>query len=600
MWKRMFMQRFGLSFALVALLSMLGACASVQDSARPRSVPGNEPLRRISVAPDDAGRELLAQVLAGEIALDRADEKGADHYAEAARISDDPVIAEQATRVALATRQWEIARTTLARWEALHGVEGGIRQARAMIALHDDKADAAYPDLLWLAQRPDGSGWIAISQVFSGAEDKAAAGAMLQRLLAGAGERTKHAHADLLGDKAQTWILASQLAARLERKDLAQSLAAEAVTRFHTAEAYAWAAQIRLTAGDRVGARQIFAEALQRDSSASAHGAGKDGQALLRIAYAKLLAELGDNLGAARAIAQGKQNEFTYGARAAYLARIDDKSGVAAISALYAEVVALPAPRPPARVHLLGQLAELLERKGEALKWYALIPSGDEHWFAAQLRTAVLFNDSGKSADAIGLLHELQVRSGDNSKEVGEAYMLEAELLNRQKRGEDAIVAYDRGLQVLPDDTRLIYGRALLNDDLDHVEAAVRDLRRVLELKPDDADAMNALGYTLADRTGEKAEALALIQKALVLKPGEPAIMDSLGWVQYRLGNLDAALNQLRVAYQKQPDAEIAAHLGEVLWVSGHKDEARNVWAQGRKKDGANKVLIETIRRLGS
>jgi Flp pilus assembly protein TadD len=124
--------------------------------------------------------------------------------------------------------------------------------------------------------------------------------------------------------------------------------------------------------------------------------------------------------------------------------------------------------------------------------------------------------------------------------------------------------------------------RALLNDDLGHVERRVRDLRRV-PAKPDDANAMNALGYTLADRTDHKAEALALIQKALTLKPGEPAIIDSLGWVQYRLGNLDEALEQLRRAYDKQPDAEIAAHLGEVLWVSGQKDEARRVWDQGRE-----------------
>ena len=111
---------------------------------------------------------------------------------------------------------------------------------------------------------------------------------------------------------------------------------------------------------------------------------------------------------------------------------------------------------------------------------------------------------------------------------------------------------------------------------------------------------MNALGYTLADRTDSKTEALALIERALVLKPGEPAIIDSLGWVQYRLGNLEAALVQLRMAFQKQPDAEIAAHLGEVLWVSGKRDEARQVWEQGRKKDGANKVLNETIKRLAS
>jgi tetratricopeptide (TPR) repeat protein len=111
---------------------------------------------------------------------------------------------------------------------------------------------------------------------------------------------------------------------------------------------------------------------------------------------------------------------------------------------------------------------------------------------------------------------------------------------------------------------------------------------------------MNALGYTLADRTDQQAEALELIRKALALKPDEPAILDSLGWVQYRLGHLDTAIEQLRNAYGKQPDAEIAAHLGEVLWVSGKHDEARRVWNQGREKDAKNKVLLETIQRLTS
>ena len=198
------------------------------------------------------------------------------------------------------------------------------------------------------------------------------------------------------------------------------------------------------------------------------------------------------------------------------------------------------------------------------------------------------------------MVHDLQARAADDSKQLGETYLLEGEMLDRHQRGEDAVAAYDRGLQALPDDTRLLYARALLNDELNHVDASVRDLRRVLELKPDDANAMNALGYTLADRTDKQKEAFDLINKALTLKPGEPAIMDSLGWVQYRLGHLDAALTQLRTAYAKQPDAEIAAHLGEVLWASGQKDEARKVWEQGRKKDAKNKVLLETIQRLSS
>jgi tetratricopeptide (TPR) repeat protein len=260
----------------------------------------------------------------------------------------------------------------------------------------------------------------------------------------------------------------------------------------------------------------------------------------------------------------------------------------------------LPEPRPGARLNLLGELAELLERKTEALAWYNQVAEEDGHRFEAQLRRAVLLDDSGKTADAMGLIHELQARAGDDAKQLGEVFLLEAELLGKHQHDDTAVAVYDRGLKALPDDTRLLYARALLNDDLDHVDAAVRDLRRVIELKPDSADALNALGYTLADRTDKKDEALSLIQKALVLKPGEPAIIDSLGWAQYRLGHLDEAVQQLKLAYQKQPDAEIAAHLGEVLWVSGHKDEAKKIWDQGQKKDAKNKTLLETIHRLGS
>ncbi|TLY49924.1 MAG: tetratricopeptide repeat protein [Gammaproteobacteria bacterium] len=589
-------------FALPIVALAACATAPVPHSAR-NAAPA--PLARIQVTPDSAERDLMTQIIAGEFALTDANaEAAARLYADAAQRSDDPSIAEQATRVAIAGHQWQVAHATLARWQALVGESAAFRQARARIALHDNYADVAYADLDALLKQPDDKGWGAVAQTLLSAEDKQAAGAMLERLLGGGGA-TKAAPARLAEAKPEIWIVVGQLAQRLERKQLAASLAEQALLRFHTPDAYIWAAQLHLIANDKAGARKLFADALRASdkpaSKASKRLASADeGKARLRMAYAKLLADAGENIEAAQVLAQGTQNDYTYAARAAYLARASEKTAKLQIDDLYQQVQALPPPRAPARVMLLGQLAELGERRAEALAWYGQISSDDERWFNAQLRTAVVLNDSGKSADAFNLLHGLQARSADDAKEVGETFLLEAELLNKQKRGEEAIAVYDRGLAVLPDDTRLIYARALLNDDLDHVDAAVHDLRRVLELKPDDADAMNALGYTLADRTDSKTEALALIERALVLKPGEPAIIDSLGWVQYRLGNLEAALVQLRMAFQKQPDAEIAAHLGEVLWVSGKRDEARQVWEQGRKKDGANKVLNETIKRLAS
>ena len=161
-----------------------------------------------------------------------------------------------------------------------------------------------------------------------------------------------------------------------------------------------------------------------------------------------------------------------------------------------------------------------------------------------------------------------------------------------------AAAVYTRGLDQLPGDPRLLYARAMLAIELDDLAGAEKDLMRVIEDDPENADALNALGYTLADRTPRINEAVVLIEKALKLKPDEAAIIDSFGWAQYRLGHLDDAVAHLRKAYAKSPDTEIAAHLGEVLWVKGERDEARRIWEQGRAKDPENKVLGEAMRRL--
>jgi len=558
------------------VLALLAGCANAPST---RSTSKAQPLQRINLPQEKREHDALAHQLAGEFALNRGElEAATDEFAQAAQESNDPDIAGQATRVAIAAKDWKRARSSLERWQKLKSDEPALWQARAVIALHDGKPDAAYADLLRLAQLPEAKGWRPVTQALLDANDKKAAADLLERLATPA----------LLGDRSENWVIASQLADRLQAPTLALNLAQNAVDKFHSADSYAWAAQLKVKSGDKAGARALFVSALKRNNN----------DTRLRVAYASLLGEqFGDNAEAARILAQGKQDDYTYAARAAYAARANDKK---LIEPLYNELKALKPPRAGPRLNLLGELAELLDRKSEAQGWYAQVPDDDDHWFEAQLRSALLLDSSGKSKDALEAVHRLQAKAGDATKELGEAYLLEAEMLNKHQRGEEAIAVYDRGLKALPDDTRLLYARALLNGDLEHIDASVKDLRHVLELKPNDADAMNALGYTLADRTDKKDEALSLIQNALKLKPDEPAIIDSLGWAQYRLGHLDDAVKQLRTAYSKQPDAEIAAHLGEVLWVSGQKDEARKIWEQGRKKDAKNKVLLETIKRLNS
>jgi tetratricopeptide (TPR) repeat protein len=561
---------------MLALVALLPGCASMSAHS-PKAIP-TQPLAQLSVAPMAATDDVLAMKLAGQFALERGDvDVAARDFAQAFERGNDADLADEAVRVAIAAKQWDLARRGIERWQRLRTDDPSLWQARARLALHDGKPDLALADLRRLAAQPDGAGWRDIGRILTGDEDAQRAGALLTQL----------ATPEALGDNSPIWVGVSELADHLGVAALASRLADTAVKRFGDSAAFVWAARLKLKSGDKDGARALFVRAIEHN---------KDDRHL-RAAYALVLAQMGENAQAARVLAQGRQDDYTYAARAAYAARADDKVEIAA---LYKQLLDDKTARNGARLNLLGQLAELLERKSEAMSWYDKVPDDDEHWPQAQLRRALLLDQTGQTPKALELLHQLQARNGDDGKQLGDEYLMEAEILSRHERGDEALAAYERGLQALPDDPRLLYARALLNDDLGNIDAAIGDFRRLLALQPDNAEALNALGYTLADRTKEQSEALKLIEKALTLKPDEPAIIDSMGWVQYRLGNLAEAIKRLRTAFAKQPDPEIAAHLGEVLWVSGQKDEARKVWAQGRKKDAKNKVLLETMKRLES
>ena len=163
---------------------------------------------------------------------------------------------------------------------------------------------------------------------------------------------------------------------------------------------------------------------------------------------------------------------------------------------------------------------------------------------------------------------------------------------------EDAYAVLNAALADLPDDVELLYARGLITAHMDLLDVHERDMRRLIELKPDHAHAYNALGYTLADRTTRYEEARALIEKALSLKPNDPFILDSMGWVHYRLGNRDQARDYLQQAIDLRLDPEIAAHLGEVLWMMDRHEEARAVWKRGESIDIKNKTLRETLRKF--
>lgn len=556
---------------------LLGACATPR-APMPLRPHAAQSVAAQSVRPVPAAQDVPLMLIGAELALQKGDlAEAARFYGDAAHLSADAAIAEQATRTALAARQWALAQQSLERWQVLAPGASGIVQARAWIALAEGDEERARAELVALAGSNPTSGWRQVAQVLLGAADKASAARMLAAV----------ATPDRLGASESNWTAMSQLALRLGDAALAERLSAAAVKRFHSADGYAWSAQLALDRGDKALARRQYAEALRRDPSSLR----------LRTGHAALLDDSGDPAGAARALSTGKQDDVTFAARAAYAARADDKP---LLGALYREIEADKGARSGKRLLLLGQVAEALERPHEAIRWYGEVPESDERWFAAGMRIVVLADAEGDLATSRARLADLRAMSGADAERAVDLYLLEAELLARKSRKADAMAVYMRGLEQFPADPRLLYAKAMLAIDLDDIAAAESDLRRIIADDADSAEALNALGYTLADRTDRIDEALALVSRALELKPDEASIIDSYGWVHFRLGHVDVAVRELRRAHAKAPDAEIAAHLGEALWASGARDEARDVWEKARKNDPDNPVLLETIRRLAS
>ena len=242
----------------------------------------------------------------------------------------------------------------------------------------------------------------------------------------------------------------------------------------------------------------------------------------------------------------------------------------------------------------LARIAESRRRLEDAIAWYRRVRGGEQR-LDAQIRVAVLLAEGGDLESARRHLHGLR---GADLRETVRIHRAEGELLARAGRYEEAMAVYDASLEDLPGNSDLLYARGMLAEQMGRLDILERDMREIIAREPDNADALNALGYTLADRTDRYEEAYALIKRALELKPDNHYIVDSMGWVLHRLGRHREALVQLRRAMSIRPDPEIAAHLGEVLWVLGEKAEARKVWDAALEETPDDEYLLDAIRRF--
>ena len=244
--------------------------------------------------------------------------------------------------------------------------------------------------------------------------------------------------------------------------------------------------------------------------------------------------------------------------------------------------------------YILGQIAEAQKNWAQAVDWYEGIHGG-EHFLPSRLRAAQAIAKEGKLAAAQAYLHSIKVSSKQDAVQLTVA---EAQLLRDADKAGEAYSVLEQALKKDPDQPELLYDFALTAEKLGRYEISEQSLRKVIKLRPDYAHAYNALGYSLAERNERLPEAHKLIEKALQLRPDDSYIIDSMGWVMYRQGDLMGAAGYLRRAYDYQHDAEIGAHLGEVLWVQGKHDEARRVWDEALKNHPENEILRETVRRF--
>ncbi len=532
----------------------------------------------LAARPQPARATPLEGTLAGEFALQAGQlDEAARWYLQAAHAIDDAGLAERATRIALLANDDARAAEALGLWRSRAPDSLAMRAAQATLALRRNDAAAARRQLKTLLAAGD-DGWRhALIVLGSGGKDPRLASRLLEELV----------DDGAIPDRLQAWLAFGGLAQRLEQTALAERIVAEVVRRFpgEPRVALLRASQLR-EAGKPDQARDVLA--------GMGDLAGLSDE--LRTSIAAEYDALGDVTGAADVLAKGPQDERSYALRAALLARAEDKT---ALGRLYEELRAGSAKPDPRRRLLLGQVAEFLKRYPEALDWYGSVPGGEERWIA-RLRTANVLHELKRGGEALDALRRLQGDATADEDTRRDAYLLESELRQRDHDDAGELDAFARGLAAFPDDPALLYARALAwerRDDIPHAEA---DFRRILVADPDNVNALNALGYTLADRTTRYTEALELIDRARTAEPDSAAIIDSYGWVLYRLGRTREALVEIRRAFSLQKDPEIAAHLGEVLWVLGQKEEARRYFDEARKLDPDNRSLQRALRKTGA
>lgn len=515
----------------------------------------------------DTEQEIAYHVFMGELASERGDPQTAvREYLSAAQMSSDPTLASHAAILAYGAGDDAAALEAAHRWQALAPGNGDAAQFVAVMDTRSGDVAGAAREFETLAKTASGRGYASDAEMLEQESDAAHALPVLARI---AEDEMQSAEAHFALAHAAMNYKQYPLAEKEARAALALDIHADdplvLLSRALVAEGRADEALPALKA-------RVTAE--PEDLS-------------IHLAYGALLQESGDDAGARRefeailvAHPTDSQTLYTLGLLALQQKDMDAAKG-------YFTRLLKTGRRNDDASYFLGSIAELQKQYPSALDWYHRVGDG-QRWMAAQAGIGRSLVENGTPDAARNFFDELV---GDDPEDSVLLRQSEAQVFSDLGDTSAALAVYDTALKAAPDDDDLLYGRALLLEQDGKADAAEQDLGIILKRKPDDAQVLNALGYTLTLHTTRYREAHGYIEKALTLEPDDPAILDSMGWVDHRLGDDKTALGYLQKAYAADADPEIAAHLVEVLLSLGDKDGAHVLLLKALKDNPDDQAL---------
>lgn len=512
-----------------------------------------------------------------EVALQRENyQEAAESYAKAAQASSDPGIAQRATQVAYSLERSDLAYSTAERWLALDPDSIDARRFLANLAVKKGKLEQAL-DYLQEAidldpQGDSESAFLPLTTLLMREDDADAATQAMAKLV------RKH------NDNARAHFSVALLALQSGDRELALSSAKKA-----------WQLAPEWPRAEVIYARALIANGdVDQGLEMAKAVVDRTGDLAIALEYGGLLVDTGRNEQAREQLNWIlEQDKDSSGARFA-LGLLELREDNLSESEKHFTTLLASGRRTFDAVYYLAVIAENQENYTRALPLYARIRSGT-YATAAQIRVARMLFKLNQTEAALTHLQRRREAFPDEDVPISEA---EGQLLSEMGENGQALESYEKAIKRNPDARSLRFARSFLLERINRVDEAIVALSALLEEEPDDPIALNALGYTLADRTDEFDRAFKLISRALEQVPNDAAIIDSMGWVHYRLGNYDQALEYLNRAYELTGDPEVAAHLGEVLWVVGKTDDAKVIWEGALGEDPDHEKLRATIDRF--